>query len=586
MALRKFSKYMKVVTVIVIFAFAFSAIYAGYSYLINYIQNKRVVLVEIDGSPIYEDEYKNSLANIKEQLNRFGGIKDIPENVYDEVAMSTLLDEALNNELATNLKVRVSSSDINEEVSKLEDRVGGRDTLAVLLAKNGSNLTLLKEQIKKQLLFTNTREKLKESIKVTDEDLMNIYKEYKYSALDGNDFNTSKEKLKEIYYNLTLNLLYHSNVIEILVNSKVTGENKKIVDIVNALKNKEVNYENVYITRKDMLNMYFNQFLINASFSKDLEEKAKENQINEIKKLIEISKKAESKSVKKLAGLNAYDELVYLKDMYTAALINEFKASEKEMKKWFEEHKYEYDTQNTVSGNVLGIKYTPSEKDDTKAKEKIEEIQKELTVENFYELAKKYSMDPGSAVNGGDLGWEDVRNYVPEFHSLLQSETNKIVGPIKTQFGYHLVLVVAKDPIDKERIHLKHILIRPEVSDETKKEVDNRLEAILKELKENKVDFKKLVENKDGKYPKFDINTSFNDELEHSHAAIIGEKHEIMEKIFEMKVNDYIFEKTEDEAILIQKTKEVLYKKATYEDSKERIEVEMAYDYAINEIEK
>lgn len=586
MALRKFSKYMKLVTVIVIFAFAFSAIYAGYSFLVNYVQNKRVVLFEIDGSPIYEDEYKNSLANIKEQMNRFGGIKELPEDFYEEVALSMLFDEALNNELANNLKVKVSNSSINSEIEKLEKEFGGRDAMLVLLARNGMNLTVLKQQIKKKLLFQNTTEKLKESIKVDEKDLLSMYKVYKYKDLDGKSFEESKKKLESIYYNTALNSLYYSNINEILVNSKINSKDERILKLANSLKNKDLDYNGVYITRKDMLNKYFTQFLINTKYNKELEEKAIKNEIEEIKKLQEIEKKALSKSLKPLAGLNKYYELLYLKEAYTVYLANEFKPKEEEMKKWFEEHKYEYDTQNTVSGKILGITYNPSLDDENKAKEKADEIKKELNIENFSELAEKYSMDPISAKNGGDLGWEDIRNYVPEFSTLIKNDPDTIVGPIKTQFGYHLVLVVAKDPIDVERIRLKHILIRPTVSEETKKNTNEKLAEIFKNLKEKNISFRDLIENKDSKYPKFDINTEFNDELEHSHTAIIGENDEIMENIFKMGLNDYIFEKTDKEAIIIEKTKEIPFKKATYEESKERIEFEMAYDFAINEIEK
>lgn len=60
--------------------------------------------------------------------------------------------------------------------------------------------------------------------------------------------------------------------------------------------------------------------------------------------------------------------------------------------------------------------------------------------EDFAALAKQYSKDPGSAVNGGDLGFAAKGTYVPEFEKSLDTlkagETSK---PIKTQFGYHII---------------------------------------------------------------------------------------------------------------------------------------------------
>lgn len=59
----------------------------------------------------------------------------------------------------------------------------------------------------------------------------------------------------------------------------------------------------------------------------------------------------------------------------------------------------------------------------------------------FEDLAKKKSKDPGSAKDGGALGWSDRRAFVPEFSealaSLKKGETTK--APVKTQFGYHVI---------------------------------------------------------------------------------------------------------------------------------------------------
>jgi peptidyl-prolyl cis-trans isomerase D len=59
---------------------------------------------------------------------------------------------------------------------------------------------------------------------------------------------------------------------------------------------------------------------------------------------------------------------------------------------------------------------------------------------DFAALAKANSKDPGSAAQGGDLGWADPKSYVPEFTAALlalkDGETSK---PVKTQFGYHII---------------------------------------------------------------------------------------------------------------------------------------------------
>ena len=64
---------------------------------------------------------------------------------------------------------------------------------------------------------------------------------------------------------------------------------------------------------------------------------------------------------------------------------------------------------------------------------------------NFEALAKQYSKDPGSSFKGGDLGWSNLNSLVPEFKeaALQSAQTNQIVGPFKTSFGWHLVEVIA-----------------------------------------------------------------------------------------------------------------------------------------------
>ena len=59
----------------------------------------------------------------------------------------------------------------------------------------------------------------------------------------------------------------------------------------------------------------------------------------------------------------------------------------------------------------------------------------------FDEIAKKSSKDPGSGAKGGDLGWANPKNYVPEFaEALTKLAKGKMTEtPVKTQFGYHII---------------------------------------------------------------------------------------------------------------------------------------------------
>ncbi|MEF3046011.1 peptidylprolyl isomerase [Tabrizicola sp. L79] len=61
---------------------------------------------------------------------------------------------------------------------------------------------------------------------------------------------------------------------------------------------------------------------------------------------------------------------------------------------------------------------------------------------DFAELAKANSTDTGSGANGGDLGWFGLGMMVKPFEeAVVAAEPGKVVGPVQSQFGYHLIMV-------------------------------------------------------------------------------------------------------------------------------------------------
>jgi len=76
-------------------------------------------------------------------------------------------------------------------------------------------------------------------------------------------------------------------------------------------------------------------------------------------------------------------------------------------------------------------------------KEKAEEVKSQLEEGgDFAKLAREYSQDPQSAENGGDLGCLGKGETVPNFEeAVFSAEQGEIVGPVETEFGYHLIEV-------------------------------------------------------------------------------------------------------------------------------------------------
>lgn len=78
---------------------------------------------------------------------------------------------------------------------------------------------------------------------------------------------------------------------------------------------------------------------------------------------------------------------------------------------------------------------------DTQAREKLHALRERILAgESFAELARKHSDDPGSAAQGGDLGWAVPGTYTPEFEEALERlEPGEISEPFRSRFGWHIV---------------------------------------------------------------------------------------------------------------------------------------------------
>lgn len=88
---------------------------------------------------------------------------------------------------------------------------------------------------------------------------------------------------------------------------------------------------------------------------------------------------------------------------------------------------------------------------DAEAKAKLEELRKQILAgADFATLAKQNSQDPGSASNGGDLGWLNPGATVPAFQEQMDKlQPGQISEPFKTQFGWHIVEVLGRRQADQ-----------------------------------------------------------------------------------------------------------------------------------------
>lgn len=116
--------------------------------------------------------------------------------------------------------------------------------------------------------------------------------------------------------------------------------------------------------------------------------------------------------------------------------------------------------------------------------EKADALQKIINIRNkilnegedFAELAKKFSDDPGSGLRGGDLGFAGRGTFVPDFEAVAYSlDKGEISDPVETEFGYHILQLLERRG---NKIHVRHILIKPVITENDKSLAKNKLDSI------------------------------------------------------------------------------------------------------------
>jgi peptidyl-prolyl cis-trans isomerase SurA len=100
---------------------------------------------------------------------------------------------------------------------------------------------------------------------------------------------------------------------------------------------------------------------------------------------------------------------------------------------------------------IRHILITPNEIiDDETAKQRLQEARDQIqSGEEFGELAKLLSDDPGSANSGGDMGWRGPGTFVPEFEEVANNlELSVVSEPFQSRFGWHILEVVDRRTYD------------------------------------------------------------------------------------------------------------------------------------------
>ena len=139
-------------------------------------------------------------------------------------------------------------------------------------------------------------------------------------------------------------------------------------------------------------------------------------------------------------GLNKSDDVVQeltlaresvLVNAYFKNFIQDHPIGDDELKKEYDSLKAHLGSKEYKVAHIL-----------VKTEKEAQNIRDELVKKkaSFAKLAKKDSQDPGSAENGGDLGWNVPANFVQPFADAVMSlSKGEISAPVQTKFGWHII---------------------------------------------------------------------------------------------------------------------------------------------------
>jgi peptidyl-prolyl cis-trans isomerase SurA len=111
--------------------------------------------------------------------------------------------------------------------------------------------------------------------------------------------------------------------------------------------------------------------------------------------------------------------------------------------------------------------------------------------EDFKMLATLYSDDPGSASKGGELGFVNRGDLVPEFErAAFRLKEGEISEVVESQFGFHIVQLIQRRG---EQINVRHILLKSKVSSTALHNAKLKIEEVEKEIKDKEITFEEAI---------------------------------------------------------------------------------------------
>lgn len=551
MAIRKFRSKMKPIVIVITLAFALSSLIAAYYTMSSQLSVKNYAF-KINGEKVDAVNIARAKNMLSANLQNRGDDK-----ILETLAVDQAIEDELVQQMADKLKIKVSGSDVNKEYEVIENRIKDKEQFQRMIQAQGYTKASFKKEIEKSLRRMKVLETFAENAKVTDDEVLKMYNNNKYTMFAGADFEIIKDGLKKSLMQTEGNREFYKELQIMKKNMKLDDVREQFTNFEEKVKTTK---DGIEFTNVDYSKIYV-QFLAEGMNPQDAE-----FQLDKV-----LSYQAKILNTAKTYGVEVDENLPVLiraEDAYEGLvekLNSQVTYTDEDLMKYFKENKSKYDVYPSADAYIAILKSEPSQKDKDTARAKAEEIMKKVTVNNFADMAKTESDCP-SSMRGGDLDWFGKGQMVPEFEkAAFEGKVGEIYPEIvESQFGEHIIYVTEKNEAEN-KVRASHILVAYKVSEETMAEILKEAKEAGEKISSGEITFKDLPRDK------YTGGELFEKISESGYIPGIGFNEELSKAIYKAPLQKVETLRLGDSVFLFQKTRENKYKSAEFSEVKDRV---------------
>lgn len=558
MAIRKFRKHIKPFIWVITILFITSSAMLAFMNMKSSYNRANVYALKLDGEKISKLDVEKTKANLIQGYSRYLGDK-LDRDSIELIAFDDVINRNLTLKIAEKLNIKVPNSEVNAQYDAIENSVGNKEQFKRMLAVQGYTKTTFKNEIKNNMLIEKTFQKIQEGINPTDEEILVNFNENKNSLYAGKTLDEVKPEIIKSLKEQKGMETYLKLLEELKLEAKVENVAPEYQNLVEKV---EIEKDGFKITNVDLAKRTLGILFMGNIDKEEAKIQANTFYQNQIK----LAEEAKKRGV-------IVDETLpvdYQFSQYQKGLFENIKAqikpTEADLKEYFEKNSLKYDIFPSAQADIAVVQIEPSSEDKARAKAEAENILKTLTSENFKEKAKELSQGP-SAGNGGELGWFSKGDMVEPFQkAVFEGEVGKVYPtPVETVFGYHLILI--EDRNDAEgKAKASHILITPKVSKETISSKEREIAELKNKLSSKEIKFENLRKER------ADVIQSNNFKINDAgYISGLGYNEQLAKYILNAPKNTVETITIEDKIYIFDKTEDIKYQKAKFENVKDKV---------------